>query len=40
MGSVSQGIGVLDGGGDRRREGAVLEVNLGHVTETNGDSVA
>ena len=22
--------GILDGGGDRRREGAVLEVNLGH----------
>jgi len=26
-----------DGGGDRRREGAVLGVNLGHPIVTNGD---
>jgi len=32
--------GVLDGGGYRRREGAVLGVNLGHPTVTNGDFVA
>ena len=26
---VGRGMGVLDGGGDRRREGVVLGVNLG-----------
>ena len=37
---VGRGMGVLDGGGDRRREGTVLGVNLGRPTETNGDFVA
>ena len=37
---VSQGMGVLDGGGDHRREGAVLGVNLGCPTVTSGDFVA
>ena len=30
-------VGVLDGGGDRRREGAVLGVNLGRPIVTNED---
>jgi len=30
------GMGVLDRGGDRRREGTVLEVNLGRPIVTNG----
>jgi len=33
---VGQWMGVLDGGGDRRREMAVLGVNLGHPIVTNG----
>jgi len=33
---VGRVMGVLDGGGDRRREGAVLGVNLGRSTVTNG----
>ena len=28
---VGRGMGVLDGGRDRRREGAVLEVNVRHL---------
>jgi len=32
----SRGMGVLDGGGDRRREEAVLRVNVGHPIVTNG----
>jgi len=34
---VGRGMGVLDGGDDRRREWAVLEVNLGRPIVTNGD---
>ena len=34
---VGRGMGVLDGGGDRRREGAVLGVNLGRPIVTNKD---
>ena len=37
---VGQGMDVLDGDGDRRREGTVLVVNLGHLIITNGDFVA
>jgi len=34
---VGRGMGrVLDGGGERRREGAVLGVNLGRPIVTNG----
>jgi len=33
---VSRGTGVLDDGGDRRREGAVLGVNVGCPIVTNG----
>ena len=33
-------MGVLDGGGDRRREGTVLGVNLGRPIVTNGVFVA
>jgi len=33
---VGRGMGVLDGGRDRQREGTVLWVNLGRPTETNG----
>ena len=33
---VGRGMGVLDEGGDRRREGAVLGVNLGRRIVTNG----
>jgi len=36
---VGRGMGVLYGGGDRRREGAVLRVNLGRPIVTNGDFV-
>ena len=32
------GMGVLDVGGDRRREGAVLGVNLWRPVVTNGDA--
>jgi len=35
---VGQGIGILDGGGDRRRR-AALGVNLGCPIVTNGDFV-
>jgi len=37
---VGQGICALDGGGDRRRKGAVLGVNFGHPIVTNGEFVA
>jgi len=37
VGSV-EGSVYLDGGGDRRREGAVFGVNVGHPTVTSGDS--
>jgi len=34
---VGRGMGVLDGGGDRRRRGICsFEVNLGHPIVTNG----
>jgi len=33
---VGREMGVLDGGGDRPREGAVLGVNLGRPIVTNG----
>ena len=36
MGGIGRGMGVLDGSGDRRREGAVLKVNAGHPIVTNG----
>ena len=32
MSGVSRGKGVLDGGGDHRREGAILGVNVEHPT--------
>jgi len=34
---VGRGMGLLDGGGDHRKEGPVLGVNLGHPIVTNGD---
>ena len=34
---VGLGMGVLDIGGDRRRGGGSLEVNLRRPTVTNGD---
>ena len=37
---VGLGMGVLDFGGDRRREGAVWGVNLPRPIITNGDFVA
>ena len=37
---VGRGMGVLDGDGYRRREGAVLGLNLGRPVVTNGDFVA
>ena len=37
---VGRGMGVLDGGGDHWREGAVLGVNLGWPIVTNGAFVA
>jgi len=37
---VGREMGVLDGGGDRRREGAVLGVNLGRSIVSNGEFVA
>jgi len=37
---VGLGMGVLDFGRDRRREGVVLRVNLGHPIVTNGAFVA
>ena len=33
---MGRGMGVLDGSGDRRREGAVLVVNVGHPIVSNG----
>ena len=36
---VGQGMGVLDGGRDRLREGTILGVNVGHPIVTNGDFV-
>ena len=33
---VDRGMGVLDGGGDRRREGQFWGVNLGRPNVTNG----
>jgi len=38
MSGVGRRRGVLDRGGDRRREGAVLEVNVGHLIVTMGIS--
>jgi len=37
---VGQGMGVLDGVGDRIREGQFLGVKFRHRTVTNGDFVA
>jgi len=37
---VGRGMGVFNRGEDRRREGAVLGVNIGHSIVTNGDFVA
>ena len=37
---VGRGIGVLDGGGDRRRGRAVFGMNLKHPIEANGDGDA
>jgi len=37
---VGQEMGVLDGGGDHRREGKILGVNLRNPIVTNGDFVA
>jgi len=37
---VVRDMGVLDGSGDRRREGAVLKVNLGRPIVINGDGDA
>jgi len=37
---VGRGMRILDGGGDRRREGAVSMVNAGHPIVANGDFVA
>ena len=34
MSRVGRGMGVLGGGGDRRREGADLGVNVGHTMGT------
>jgi len=36
---VGRGMGVLDGGGDRRRGRGSLGVNLGRPIVTNGDFV-
>ena len=38
--AVGRRMSVLDGGGDRRREGTVLGVNLGRPIVTNGNFVA
>jgi len=40
VGAVGRRMGAFDGGGDRRREGAVLVVNLGRPIVTTGDFVA
>ena len=37
---VGRRMGVLDAGGDRSREGAVLGVNVVHPIATSGDFVA
>jgi len=37
---VGRGMSVLDGDGDHKGEGAVLEVNVVHTIVTNGDFVA
>jgi len=37
---VGRRMGVLDGDGDRQREGAVLGVNVGHPIVTNEDFAA
>ena len=37
---VGRRMGVSDKGGDRRREGTVLEENVGHLLVTIGDFVA
>jgi len=34
---VGRGMGVLNGGGNRRRKGTILAVNVGHPILTNGD---
>jgi len=36
---VDRGMGVLDDGGDRRRDRAILGVNVGHPIATSGDFV-
>ena len=38
--AVGRRMGVLDAGGYRRREWALLGVNLGFLNVTNGDFVA
>ena len=38
-GVVDRGIGVLHGGGDRRREGTEFWGKCGHPIVTNGDFV-
>jgi len=40
LGGVSRGFGLLDGGGDCQREGAILGVNVGLFIVTSGDFVA
>jgi len=37
---VGQGMGILDGGGDRQRGRSSFRVNLGHPIVTNGDFLA
>jgi len=37
---VGRGMGVIDGGGDRQAEGAVLGMNLGRPVVTNWDGDA
>jgi len=37
MSAVGRGMGVLDGGGDRRRGRGSFGVNLGRPIVTNGD---
>jgi len=39
MSEIGRPMGALDGGGDRRREGAVLAVNVGYRA-INGNFVA
>jgi len=40
MSGVGQGMGVLDGGGDRQRGRGILGLNLGRPTVANGDFAA